>query len=91
MKNFQMNVKVYVGFEAGVDYDPSRVRKGKPGSRAPEFKCFNCDKWFKGEDWKYSLNKMWYPKADLKYNTNFLCGPKCSAKISPKYDKYFEV
>ena len=86
-----MNAKVFVAYKEGKDYDTNSVRPGPKGGTAPEFKCFNCDKWFKGEDWKYSLNKMWYPKADLKYNTNFLCGPKCSAKISPKYDKYFEV
>jgi len=85
-----MNVRVSVAYEAGIDYDPSVVRKGKPGSRSPEFKCFNCDNWFKGEDWKYSLSKYWYPS--LKYKNNFLCGPQCSLEISEKYkDKMITI
>jgi len=84
MKNFKMNVKVYVGFKKGVDYDPERVR---PGGTAPEFKCFNCDTWFDGNEWNYSFSKSWYPS--LKYPINFLCGPPCSLEISEKHkDKY---
>ena len=84
MKNFKMNVKVYVGFKKGVDYDPERVR---PGGSAPEFKCFNCDTWFDGNEWNYSFSKSWYPS--LKYPINFLCGPDCSNEISEKYkEKY---
>ena len=76
-----MNVKVFVEYKKGVDYNRKRVRPG------PEFKCFNCGEWFNGNDWKYSLSKKWYPS--LKYNINFLCGPICSNELYPKYkDKY---
>ena len=76
-----MNVKVFVEYKKGVDYNPKSVRPG------PEFKCFNCGEWFNGNDWKYSLSKKWYPS--LKYNINFLCGPICSNELYPKYkDKY---
>ena len=82
-----MNVKDYVGYKAGVDYDPKRVRPGPKGGTAPEFQCFNCDTWIDGNEWRYSLDKAWYPS--LKYKNNFLCGPYCSTKISEKYkDKY---
>jgi hypothetical protein len=78
-----MNVKDSVGYKPGVDYDPKRVRKG------PEFKCFNCSKWFPGS-LTYYLSKDWYPS--LKYKINFLCGPMCSTKISEKYkEKYVEL
>ena len=81
-----MNAKDYVGYKKGVDYDPKRVRRGPKGT-SPEFKCFNCNKWFDGKEWKYSLSKAWYPS--LKYKINFLCGPICSTKISEKYkEKY---
>jgi len=87
MKNFKMNVKVYVGFKKGVDYDPERVR---PGGTAPEFKCFNCDTWFDGNEWNYSFSKSWYPF--LKYENNFLCGPICSTEISEKHkDKMITI
>ena len=87
MKNFKMNVKVYVGFKKGVDYDPERVR---PGGPAPEFKCFNCDTWFDGNEWNYSFSKSWYPS--LKYPINFLCGPDCSLEISEKHkDKMITI
>jgi len=84
-----MNVKDYVGYKAGVDYDPKRVRPGPKGGTAPEFKCFNCGKWFDGNECRYSLDKAWYPS--LKYKNNYLCGPDCSTEISEKYkDKYVE-
>ena len=84
-----MNVNDYVGYKAGVDYDPKRVRPGPKGGTAPEFKCFNCGKWFDGNECRYSLDKAWYPS--LKYKNNYLCGPDCSTEISEKYkDKYVE-
>ena len=90
MKNFKMNVKVYVGFKKGVDYDSERVRPGPKGGTAPEFKCFNCDTWFDGNEWRYSLDKHWYPF--LKYKNNFLCGPDCSLEISEKHkDKMITI
>ena len=52
-----------------------RVREG------PEFKCFNCNKWFPGS-LTYYLSKDWRPT--LKYNINFLCGPKCATALSGK-------
>ena len=82
-----MSARVFVGYEAGVDYDPQRVRPGPKGGTAPEFKCFNCDEWIDGNEWRYSLSKAWYPS--LKYKINFLCGPQCSLEISEKYkEKY---
>jgi hypothetical protein len=82
-----MNVRVFVGYKPGVDYDPKRVRPGSKGSTSPEFKCFNCDTWFDGNEWRYSLSKSWYPS--LEYKNNFLCGPKCSSEIYEKYkEKY---
>ena len=78
-----MSARVFVGYEAGGDYDPQRVRPGPKGGTAPEFKCFNCDEWFDGNEWKYSFSKTWYPF--LKYKNNFLCGAICSTKISEKY------
>ena len=82
-----MNARVSVAYEKGVDYDPKRVRPGAKGGTAPEFKCFNCDEWFDGNEWNYSLDKSWYPS--LEYQTNFLCGPICSNEISEKYkEKY---
>jgi hypothetical protein len=75
MKNSRMSVKGFVGYKAGVDYDPKRVREG------PEFKCFNCNKWFPGS-LTYYLSKDWRPT--LKYNINFLCGPKCATALSGK-------
>ena len=87
MKNSQMNARVFVGYKKGVDYDPKSVRLGPKGSTSPNFKCFNCGKWFSGKDWKYSLSKAWYPT--LKYAINFLCGPQCSLEIYEKHkDKY---
>ena len=59
------------------DYDKKNVRKG------PEFKCFNCNKWFDGNEWRYTFSKAWYPF--LKYKINFLCGPDCSWEISEKH------
>ena len=82
-----MNAKASVGYKKGVDYDPKRVRAGPKGGTAPEFKCFNCDTWFDGNEWRYSLSKTWYPS--LEYKINFLCGPVCSNEISEKYkEKY---
>ena len=82
-----MNARVSVGYEKGVDFDPKRVRRGPKGGTAPEFKCFNCDEWFDGIEWRYSFSKAWYPF--LKYQTNFLCGPNCSWEISEKHkEKY---
>ena len=82
-----MNARVSVAYEKGVDYDPKRVRPGSKGGTAPEFKCFNCDEWFDGNEWKYSFSKSWYPF--LKYENNFLCGPICSNEISEKHkDEY---
>ena len=82
-----MNVKVFVGFKKGVDYDASSVKAGPTGGTAPEFKCFNCDEWFDGNEWKYTFSKALYPS--LEYKINFLCGPQCSLEISEKYkEKY---
>ena len=82
-----MNARVSVVYEKGVDYDPKNVRPGIKGGTAPEFKCFNCDEWFDGNEWKYTFSKAWYPF--LKYQTNFLCGPNCSWEISEKHkEKY---
>ena len=87
MKNSQMSVKVFVEYKEGIDYDPATVRPGPKGSTAPEFKCFNCGKWFNGNDWKYTMSKHWYPS--LKYKNNFLCGPICSNELYSKYkDQY---
>ena len=82
-----MNARVSVVYEKGVDYDPKSVRPGPKGGTAPEFKCFNCDEWFDGNEWNYSFSKAWYPF--LKYKNNFLCGPVCSNEISEKHkEKY---
>jgi len=90
MKNSPMNARVSVAYEKGVDYDPKRVRPGPKGGTAPEFRCFNCDEWFDGNEWNYSLGKAWYPS--LEYNNNFLCGPICSNEISEKYkDKMIKI
>ena len=90
MKNSPMNAKVFVGYKKGVDYDPKSVRPGPKGGTAPEFKCFNCDEWFDGNEWRYSLGKAWYPS--LEYTNNFLCGPICSNEISEKYkDKMITI
>ena len=83
MKNSPMNAKVFVGFKKGVDYDTEAVRPGPEGGTAPEFKCFNCDTWFDGNEWKYTFSKYWYPF--LEYKINFLCGPQCSLEISEKH------
>ena len=84
-----MNAKAFVEYKKGVDYDEKHVRSGPEGGTAPEFKCFNCDAWFDGNEWRYSLSKSWYPS--LEYKINFLCGPKCSLEIYEKYkDKYVE-
>ena len=90
MKNSPMNARVSVVYEKGVDYDPERVRPGPKGGTAPEFRCFNCDEWFDGNEWNYSLGKAWYPS--LEYKNNFLCGPICSNEISEKYkDKMIKI
>ena len=90
MRNLRMNAKVYVGFKKGVDYDESSVRPGPKGGTAPEFKCFSCNKWFDGNEWRYKLSKAWYPF--LKYKINFLCGPKCSLEIYEKHkDKMIKI
>jgi len=90
MKSSKMNVKVFVGYKKGVDYDSAAVRAGPKGGTAPEFKCFNCDAWFDGNEWRYTLSQAWYPS--LKYKINFLCGPECSTKISEKYkDKMITI
>jgi len=82
-----MNAKAFVGYKKGEDYDPKSVRPGPKGGTAPEFKCFNCDKWIDGNEWRYDLSKSWYPF--LKYQINFLCGAKCSLEISEKHkEKY---
>ena len=80
-----MNAKVFVGFKKGVDYDAEYVRSGPKGGTAPEFKCFNCDKWFDGNEWRYTLAKAWHPS--LEYKINFLCGPDCSLEIHEKYQE----
>ena len=72
-----------MGFKKGVDYDAATVRPGPKGGTAPEFKCFNCDTWFDGNDWRYSFSKKWY--RFLEYKINFLCGPNCSTEISDKH------
>ena len=82
-----MNAKVFVGYKKGVDYDPKSVRPGPKGGTAPEFKCFNCDEWFDGNDWRYDFNKSWYPF--LTYKKNFLCGAECSLEMYEKHkEKY---
>jgi hypothetical protein len=87
MRSSQTNAKDFVGYKKGEDYDPERVRPGPKGGVAPEFKCFNCDTWFDGNGWRYSLSKAWYPF--LKYKINFLCGSNCSLEISEKHkEKY---
>jgi len=90
MKNSPMNVKVYVGYRKGVDYDAGAVRPGPKGGTAPEFKCFSCGTWFDGNEWNYSFSKTWYPF--LKYQNNFLCGAKCSSELSEKHkDKMIRI
>ena len=85
-----MNAKVYVGFKKGVDYDEASVRAGPKGGTAPEFKCFNCDEWFDGNEWRYTLSKAWHPS--LEYKINFLCGPQCSLEIHEEYkDKMIQI
>ena len=64
-----MNAKDSVGYKKDVDYDTKHVRSGPEGGTAPEFKCFNCDVWFDGNEWRYTLSKAWYPF--LKYKINF--------------------
>ena len=87
MRSLLTNAKVFVGYKKGVDYDPKSVRPGPKGGTAPEFKCFNCNEWFDGNEWKYSFSKSWYPF--LKYKNNFLCGPNCSSELSEKHkEKY---
>ena len=82
-----MNAKVFVGYKKDVDYDTKGVRPGPKGGTAPEFKCFNCEKWFDANDWRYNFSKHWYPF--LKYKINFLCDHKCSWKIYEKHkEKY---
>ena len=68
MKNLQMNVRVFV------EYDKSSVRPG------PEFKCSECDTWFK--KLKYWKSKKFNP--DQEYQMVFLCGPKCATE---NYDR----
>ena len=82
-----MNAKASVEYKKGKDYDEATVRPGPEGGTAPEFKCFNCDEWFDGNGWRYTLSKAWYPF--LKHKINFLCGPYCSTEISEKHkEKY---
>ena len=90
MKNLRMNAKAFVGYKKGEDYDPKSVRPGPKGGTAPEFKCFNCGKWFDGNNWRYSLSPGWYPGAPLKHKINFLCGASCSTEITPRYEKYYK-
>ena len=78
-----MNVKVCVAYKKEIDYNATTVRSGPEGGTAPEFKCFNCGKWFDGNTWKYTFSKHWYPF--LQYNVNFLCGPSCSMEASEKH------
>ena len=82
-----MNAKAFVEYKKGVDYDEKHVRSGPEGGTAPEFKCFNCDVWFDGNEWRYNFNKLWYPF--LKYKINFLCGPNCSTEISEKHKERY--
>ncbi len=82
-----MNANAFVGYKKGNDYDPIRVRAGPKCGTAPEFKCFNCDGWFDGNEWRYTLSQAWYPS--LKYKNNFRCGPDCSLEISEKYKERF--
>ena len=85
-----MSAKVFVGFKKGIDYAGEAVRAGPEGGTAPEFKCFNCDEWFDGNGWRYTLSKAWYPS--LKYKINFLCGPDCSLEISENHkDKMIKI
>ena len=85
-----MNAKAFVESKKGKDYDPKSVRPGIKGGTAPEFKCFNCDEWFDGNEWRYSLDKHWYPF--LEYRINYLCGPDCSLEISEKHkDKMITI
>ena len=66
--NSPMNVKVYVGFKKGVDYGAKTVRPGPKGGTAPEFKCFNCGRWFDGNEWRYTFSKHWHPFLEYKIN-----------------------
>ena len=87
MTQKKKNAKVFSRFKKDVDYDAEHVRPGPKGGTAPEFKCFNCDAWFNGNEWNYSFSKTWYPF--LKHKINFLCSPKCSWEISEKHkEKY---
>ena len=61
-----MNAKASVGYKKGEDYDPKSVRPGPEGGTAPEFQCFNCDEWFDGNGWRYTLSKAWYPSLEIK-------------------------
>ena len=82
-----MNAKAFVEYKKDVDYDTKHVRPGPEGGTAPEFKCFNCNTWFDGNEWKYTLSKAWYPS--LEHKINFLCGPNCSLEIFEKHkEKY---
>ena len=85
-----MNAKAFVESKKVENYDPKSVRPGPKGGTAPEFKCFNCDTWFDGNEWRYSLDKHWYPF--LEYRINYLCGPDCSLEISEKHkDKMITI
>ena len=66
-----MNVRVFV------EYDKSRVRPG------PEFKCSECDTWFK--KMMYWASKKFNPLQ--KYGIIFFCGPECSLKHYNKWQK----
>ena len=88
MRNLPTSAKGCAVYNKDVDFDTKCVRPGKPGARGPEFKCFNCGKWF--SNWKYTLGQEWYPKSNLKFKINFLCGPTCSDEITPRYKKYFK-
>jgi hypothetical protein len=66
-----MNVRVFV------EYDKRSVRPG------PEFKCSECDTWFK--KMQYWASKKFNPIQ--KYGIIFFCGPACSLKHYNKWQK----
>ena len=68
MKSLQMNVKDYV------EFDRKFVREG------PEFRCYNCGKWF--TRLLYWTDKQFNPQQ--KYKLQFLCGSGCATE---KYER----
>ena len=68
MKNLQTNVK------ACVEFDRKFVRPG------PEFRCYNCGKWF--TRLLYWTAKQFNPQQ--KYKLQFLCGSVCATE---KYER----